>query len=137
MIPTTASLWAILGELFKDRPVVGIHAVDTGCRFRFAALPDPAATGMKFKFGVQALACSEAHAKAVTKQSNFNAKAQRCRGAKVETEIDFRKPKARFSDRIAEVIRSGNALRLGVFALKNLSAWIRLKRELQRAGQFG
>jgi hypothetical protein len=38
--------------------------------------------------------------KAVTMQSDFNAKAQRRRGAKAETEIDFRKNKALFSDRL-------------------------------------
>jgi hypothetical protein len=38
--------------------------------------------------------------KAVTMQSDFNAKAQRRRGAKAESKIGFRKNKALFSDRL-------------------------------------
>jgi len=41
--PTTVAL-GLLGELFKDRMVVGIHAVDL-CWVRHAALPDSAAAG--------------------------------------------------------------------------------------------
>ena len=46
-------------------------------------------------------------------QSGFNAKAQRCKGAKVETEIDFRKNKALFS---AWLRRQSDPVILRVFA---------------------
>jgi len=50
---------------------------------------------------------------AITMQSDFNAKAQGRRGAKAETEIDFRKIKALFSDRLR---RQFIPVFLGVFA---------------------
>jgi hypothetical protein len=54
------------------------------------------------------------HASAEPLQSGFNAKAQRCRGAKVETEFEFRKTKAPFRNPLR---RQSDPVILCVFAV--------------------